>query len=285
MDIRNHVKRSRTLLAGSILALIGGGIVASAVTSHASASAQQPGQDDQHPNFDGFWLLQVPPQDASKKSPPDLPEGWRAFGTQDWPAPSLQRQAYEIVKTQRIKEEKAVTIAEGLDEKTARCEAGGFPDFLEFDLPLDIVQRPDEIVMLTERERQLPRHIYISPPHPISLDYLPARTGILTHNGHSLAHWEGNTLVVDTDGFDPSPWMFSIDRIPHSDAMTTVERLSLSADGNILVDRLEITDPKTLTEVWKLRFTWHRAPTTTEAIESTCDIDLDYLGIKGNSGS
>ena len=65
MDIRNHVKRSRTLLAGSILALIGGGIVASAVTSHASASAQQPGQDDQHPNFDGFWLLQVPPQEGA----------------------------------------------------------------------------------------------------------------------------------------------------------------------------------------------------------------------------
>jgi hypothetical protein len=117
-----------------------------------------------------------------------------------------------------------------LDEKTARCEAGGFPDFLEFDNPLDILQRPDELLMVTERDRQLPRHIYISPPHPISDEYSPARNGVFTHNGHSLAHWEGNTLVIKTDGFDPSPWMFSIDRIPHSDAMTTLERLSLSAD-------------------------------------------------------
>ena len=267
MDVRAHIKLP------AILALIAAGIA-------ASAAAQQPVVGDQRPNFAGFWVVQVPSHDLPRKSPPDLPEGWRAFGTQDWPGPPLQQQAYDIVKTQRIKEGKAVTISDGLDEKTARCEAGGFPDFLEFDNPLDILQRPDELLMVTERDRQLPRHIYISPPHPISDEYSPARNGVFTHNGHSLAHWEGNTLVIKTDGFDPSPWMFSIDRIPHSDAMTTVERLSVSADTNVLTDRLEITDPKTLTAVWKLKFTWHRAPPATEAIESTCEIDDDYLGIK-----
>ena len=58
----------------------------------------------------------------------------------------------------------------------------------------------------------------------------------------------------------PVPWMFSIERVPHSDAMSTVERLSLNAAGTVLTDQLEITDPKTLTAVWKLKLTWNRAP-------------------------
>ena len=127
------------------------------------------------------------------------------FGTADMPGPQLQKQAYAIVLAQRIKEDKAVKISDGLDGQTARCESGGFPDFMTFDNPLDIMQRPDEIVMVTERERQLPRHIYISPPHPQSDIYDATKNGIATHNGHSVAHWEGGILVVKTDGFDPSP--------------------------------------------------------------------------------
>lgn len=234
----------------------------------------------QHVNFDGFWLLNRAPDNQKRASPPDLPEGWRTFGTPDLPAPKLQPGAFDILKTQRAKEAKAVKITDGVDDQTARCEAGGFPDFLTFDNPMDIIQRTDEVVMVTERERQLPRHIYISPPHQSSDIYTPAKNGILTHNGHSVGHWEGSTLVIESDGFASGPWMFSIERIPHSDAMTTTERLSLSDGGTLLSDQVVITDPKTLKEPWSLKFTWHRAPPDTEAIESSCTIDTDYLGIK-----
>ena len=234
------------------------------------------------PNFSGFWIMNGNIGGTGPKfAPHDLPEGWRMFGTPDRPAPSLQKPAYEALKAQRLKEEKAVNIWDGLDAQTARCEAGGFPDFLSFDNPLDIMQRPDELLMVTERERQLPRHIYISPPHPLNPMYSPAQNGVFTHNGHSIGHWEDGTLVIKTDGFDPEPWMFSIERLGHSELMTTVERLSLSTDGSTLTDHLVITDPKTLTKPWKLTYSWHRASPDTEAVESTCEIDNNYLGIKG----
>ena len=138
---------------------------------------------------------------------------------------------FQSLKAQRLKESEARTLDGGLDPQTAACEAGGFPDFISFGDPLDIHQRSDEILMVTERERQLPRHIYILPEHPVSKIYSPAESGLTFREGHSLAHWEGSKLIVDTKYFMEGPWMFSIERIPHSDEMTTHEEIELSADG------------------------------------------------------
>ena len=276
MTDRNRSGRSG--LAASFAAFLMG--VAACLAWCTEALGQAPGPVAGHPNFAGIWQLNRQ-RGVKKVSPPDLPEGWRTFGTPDLPGPPLTRQAYEAVKAQRVKESQATNKQGGLDDQTARCARGGFPDFISFGDPLDIMQRPDEIIMVTERERQIPRHIWISPPHPLLPDYSPARSGLLFNNGHSVAHWEGDTLVIESDSFDPGPWMFSIERLPHSDAMTTTERLSLSADGATLTDLLEIRDPKVLTAPWKLKFSWHRAPPGTEALEGNCDIDLDYLGVNG----
>ena len=59
--------------------------------------------------------------------------------------------------------------------------------------PFDILQRDDEILIISEREGGS-RHIYMDGrAHPADVE--------LTSNGHSIGHWESATLVIDTVGF------------------------------------------------------------------------------------
>ena len=265
----------RGSLLKSALLLASGAAAALVACAGPTAAAEK---IDGHPSFSGFWLLEG--YRGPKKSPADLPGGWRTFGSPDRPGPPFRPSVYQEFRARRVSEEAAMKRDDGLDEKTAQCDAGGFPDVMSFGDPLDIHQRADEILMVTERDRQLPRHIYIVPNHPISEKYSPESNGLIFHNGHSVAHWEGDTLVVKTDALDPSPWMFSIERVPHSDVMAVTERFTLSADGKTLTDVMTITDPKTLTEPWVLKFNWHPAPADTESFEGSCDINFDYLGYK-----
>ena len=60
--------------------------------------------------------------------------------------------------------------------------------------------------------------------------------------GYSTGRWEGDTLVVETAGFNDRTWL---DRLghPHSDAMRLTERFRRRDAGHLEVD-VTITDPK-----------------------------------------
>jgi hypothetical protein len=64
--------------------------------------------------------------------------------------------------------------------------------------------------------------------------------------GDSIGRWEGDTLVVDTIGFNDKTWL---DRIghPHSDALHVVERFR-RVDRDTLQDDITIDDPKAYTK-------------------------------------
>ena len=243
-------------------------VVGASFLTHAANVNVPNGTDSAQtvPDFSGFWIRKSPPRVANS-APPDLPEGWRTLNS--FPPP-LRPEAYEVVKAQRVKEAAAMERAEGTDPQTARCAPAGMPDLMFHMAPLDILQRRDELVMLTERERTLPRHIYILPYHPAAKEYDPKESGNLTPNGRSLARWEGKTLVIKTEGFDPEPYMASIDRVQKSDEMTIEERLSLDSTGQLLSNQMTVTDPKTLLRPWAFTLTYARAPLGTEAIQQIC---------------
>lgn len=87
-----------------------------------------------------------------------------------------------------------------------------------------IVQSPQELVMLSEEQMDVARKVYMNVSHPAHPQPQP--------NGHSIGHWEGNTLIVDTVAFaDPS----GADMGDH-----VVERLI--KHGNRLDDEVITTD-------------------------------------------
>jgi hypothetical protein len=103
---------------------------------------------------------------------------------------------------------------------------------------------PGRIYMLGESDSNRLRRIYMDGrPHPDDPD--------LTFHGHSIGHWEGDTLVIDTVGILPQGWLAIGESIgiPNNGDMHVVERMHLK-DPNTLVDELTITAPHVLTKPW-----------------------------------
>ena len=69
-----------------------------------------------------------------------------------------------------------------------------------------------------------------------------------TYTGEAIAHWDGDTLVVDTYGFNSNTWFDQIGGYFHSEDMHVVERFH--RDGNTLTWTATVEDPEVLLEPW-----------------------------------
>ena len=125
---------------------------------------------------------------------------------------------------------------------------------------------PGRITMLGEVDSNRMRRIYTDGrPHPEDPD--------LTLHGHSIGHWDGDVLVVDTTAVAPQAYIAISEAIgiPNNGEMHIVERLHL-AQPNVLHDDLEITAPKVLTAPWKTTRIFRRYPDRHyEIIEGECE--------------
>jgi hypothetical protein len=66
--------------------------------------------------------------------------------------------------------------------------------------------------------------------------------------GYSVGHWDGDTFVVESSGFDERSWLDD-DGHPHSDEMKLVERYHRT-DHDTIEFTMTITDPKAYTQPW-----------------------------------
>jgi len=69
-----------------------------------------------------------------------------------------------------------------------------------------------------------------------------------TYTGEPIGHWEGDTLVVDTWGFNSSTWFDQVGGYFHSENMHVIERFH--RDGNTLTWTATVEDPDVLLEPW-----------------------------------
>jgi hypothetical protein len=84
--------------------------------------------------------------------------------------------------------------------------------------------------------------------------------------GHSIGHWEGDVLVVDTVGFNDRGWMFGF---PRSEELHLVERYKRTDYGRLEVE-LTIEDPKVFDAPWKHSIALDLVPQE-ELIEYVCE--------------
>jgi hypothetical protein len=88
--------------------------------------------------------------------------------------------------------------------------------------------------------------------------------------GYSVGHWEGDTLVVDTAGFNDRSWL-DIEGHPHTEALHITERFHRVDYGHMdLV--LTIDDPKAFTKAFSLKIPKILDPDT-DLLESVCEND------------
>jgi hypothetical protein len=138
------------------------------------------------------------------------------------------------------------------------CLPLGVPRIYTSTSVIEIIQAPSRMYMIFQSaQNPLPRHIYMDEQdHPEGYPN--------TFMGHSIGHWDGNTLVIDTVALDEVTWLDHLGT-PHSDALHVVERLRRVAQDTLNVD-LRFEDPKAFTRPWggrkvlKLRPDWQMMP-------------------------
>jgi hypothetical protein len=84
--------------------------------------------------------------------------------------------------------------------------------------------------------------------------------------GHSIGRWEGDTLVVDTVGFNDKSW---IDAYPHTEQLRMTERYRRVDFGHLEI-QVTYEDPGAFSKPWNMNLRWELAPQE-ELIEFVCE--------------
>lgn len=146
------------------------------------------------------------------------------------------------------------------DDPGKFCQAPGMPSLAlgGADYPVEFVVTPRQVTILMELHQQVRRVFLDQTTHPPKT--FPQR------NGHSIGHWEGDTLVVDTTAIKA----ITFGSVPHSDRVHVVERIRAIDDGAALVNEVTITDPAMYTEPVRVRQYYRRAPAGSRMLEYEC---------------
>jgi len=151
------------------------------------------------------------------------------------------------------------------------CLPPGGPRMMATPYPMEIIQLPEQkrIVMTFEGATHIWREIYLDGRSHPSGDALNP-----TYLGHSVGHWQGDTLVVDVVGFNEATWI-DYSGHPHTDLLHVVEKLT-RRDKNTLHYEVTIDDPGAYTKPWTAAWNiaWRANGELTEYI---CQENNQYL--------
>jgi hypothetical protein len=190
-----------------------------------------PRMPDGKPDFSGVW-------NAQRELPGD-------------PEPDMLPWAAALT-TQRTENYSA-------DDPEARCVPGGVPRATPYHVQM--VSTPKLILILFEGNIHTFRQIFLDRTEHLKI------TEPLWY-GDSIGHWEGDTLVVDTIGFNDKFW-FDMAGHPHTTQLHVIERYHRRDYGNMDVE-VTIIDPGAYTKPW----VQHRLATLTpdaDILEYVCN--------------
>jgi hypothetical protein len=238
--------------AASLTLILSATAVRSPIAAGAQATGKDKGQEyaiklmppggpaprlaDGHPDFSGQWFPNGAGQGVSGRFGVDP----AALGTFDRKATPEQRPSFQPWAAAKIK---AMTPTElELSKSSVNCLPRGVPAiWLQNPYTTMIVHKPGVMAQLYEVLNNW-RVIHLD-GRPLPKDPEPF------FHGNSAARWEGDTLVVDSIGFDertyiePTGWF-------HSDALHVTERYSRPS-MNYLMIQMTVDDPKVLEKPWK----------------------------------
>jgi hypothetical protein len=130
------------------------------------------------------------------------------------------------------------------------CVPDGLPRVLANPYPFEIIQAPPgQITIIYELSHQV-RMIAMDKPLPSEEDLLV----LPFFNGHSVGHFDGDTLVVESAGFKENTFVDATGA-PHTDELRTVERIRKTGP-NQLEDVITIHDPEYFSRDWQARFVY-----------------------------
>src|SRR5262249_31558486 len=164
-------------------------------------------------------------------------------GGGDLPLTAMGKEAY-------AKNQAGLKSGEITDVARKFCVPDGVPRSMASPYPFETIHYPtNQITMVHELNRQI--RVFMMDKR------LPTYQEVVAYpyyNGHSVGHWEGDTLVVETTRFNEKSFLDSTGA-PHTDMLVTTERIRKTS-ANELEDVITIHDPDYYTRDFQVRFTY-----------------------------
>jgi hypothetical protein len=159
------------------------------------------------------------------------------------------------------------------DNPQYHCLPSGIPRASPY--PFRFVQMPTHkkathIFILQEGNIHSFRQVFMDAKHPAELDP--------TWFGHSVGRWEGDTLVIDTVGFNDKTW-WDNRGFPHTEQLHTIERWTRTDLGHMNVEVI-IEDPGAYTKPFTAKFTARLSNPGDELMEYICQ-ENNQFGVAG----
>ena len=226
-------------------------------------SAKAPRAGNGKPDLSGVWVIQPPPAGEIERIYGDL---GAAVVAGDDPRTFSKYWANILVDfkpgEEPIRPEAAALASKRMqtrDSPTSHCLPISLPIRNLTPFPFKIIQAPETIVILYEADGAY-RQIHMD-GRKLPEDPIPSWMG------YSTGRWEGDTLVVDTTGFNDQGWLDSRGH-PRSEALRVQERFHRRDFGHMDV-QATIEDPNVLTKPVTMKFTEVLIPNT-NVMESFC---------------
>jgi hypothetical protein len=184
------------------------------LSPHPTPSGRAPRMPNGKPDLSGVWYAQRP-VDPGKPEP--LP----------WAQALLKERAEN----------------NGKDAPGAHCMPRGITNAGAL-FPYRLVQTANMLILLFEDDIPSHRQVFLDGrSHPKDMNPL--------WMGHSVGHWEGDTLVVDTVGFDDRSWLTAQGH-PHTERMHVIERFHRRDLGHLEIE-FTIDDPGAYAAPWIIK--------------------------------
>jgi hypothetical protein len=155
------------------------------------------------------------------------------------------------------------------------CLPPGIPNVYTHAYPVEFLQVPGRAIMYFEYEHYVRQIFTDGRDHP--KDANP------TWMGDSTGKWEGDTLVVDSTGFNDKTWL-DVSGHPHSEALHMVERMRRVDHDTLMID-ITIDDPQAYTMPLKTQRKYILKPGW-NIMEYICeDNRVSFLGFEKKVGA
>ena len=226
----------------------------------AAPGYRAPRTADGKPNLSGIWQ-------ALNEANWDLEPHNSGFGTAPTlgainavpPGMGIVEGGAIPYKPEALAKKKENFANRGKGDPEAKCYRLGVPRSMYAPYPFQIIQSTDHIMIVFQFANSL-RTVYMTNPKPA-----PAESWM----GWSNGHWEGETLVIETTGFNDQTWLDRAGNY-HSNALKVTERFTLEGD-NLIRYTATIEDPKVFSRPWTISLPlYRRMEPNVEILEFKC---------------
>lgn len=231
----------------ALMAGVGAALGLSATPAAQAQSYRAPRSADGKPNLNGIWqAMNDANWDIEAHGPKPAPISTLGVISAVPPALGVVEGGEIPYQSWALEKRKENFDKRMTEDPENKCYLPGVPRATYMPQPFQIVQS-QKLIMILHQYAGAVRTIFMEDHKEAPVD---------SWMGWSNGKWEGDTLVIDTTGFNGQAWLDRAGNF-HSDALHVVERFTATSPYHLDYE-VTIDDPKVFTRPWKIQMPLYR---------------------------